>query len=294
MRGWYNDQEATVRTIFGNTKWFNINKGVIQGCILFPYLLNLCSENTIRMADLEEIEHGVRKGGRIITNLRYVDDTTLLSETGEGLRMLLSRVHKESEKFGPRLNAKKTKIMITVGELKEFATAEETLEVVDSFNFLDTKIDRDGSCTSEIDSRIAIGKAAMNDLYRATKDRAISVLKKARLVKALVFPVLIYGCESWTVRKSERRKIDAFVQWYCQRLLRILSTGRRTNKSILDNIRPETSLKGVVVKRAHTFFRHTMRACGIKKDFMLVKIEGTRGRAREKTISIDALKGMNG
>ena len=118
--------------------------------------------------------------------------------------MLLNRVIKESEKSGLRLKAKKTKIMATLGELEEFTTAEETFEVVDSFNFLGAKIDRYRDCTSEVARRIAIGKAAIDGLYRFMRDRAVSVLKKVRLVKAAVFPVIMYACENWTVRKSER------------------------------------------------------------------------------------------
>ena len=167
-------------------------------------------ESIIRRASLDDLEHGVRIGGRNITNLRYADDTTLLAETEEGLKMMLNRVKEESEKSGLRLNAKKTKVMVTLGELEEFTTAEETFQVVDSFTFLGAKIDGDGGCTSEIARRIAMGKAALTGLYRVMKDRAVSILTKVWLVKALVLPVVIYGCESWTIRKSERRKIDAF------------------------------------------------------------------------------------
>jgi len=258
LRGLHDDQEATVRTIYGNTKWLKINKGVRQGCILSPYLFNLYRENIIRRSGLDEIEHGVRISGRNITNLRYADDTTLLAETEEGLKLLLTRIKEESEKSGLRLNSKKTKVMVTLGELGEFITAGKTFEVVDSFTFLGERIDRDGVCTSNITTRIVMGKAAMTGLYRVMKDRAISVPTKLPLVKALFFPVMMYGCESWTIRKSERRKIHALELWCWRRLLRIPWTERRTNKSVLYEIRTETSLEGMFIKRTLTFFGHTM------------------------------------
>ena len=147
------------------------------------------------------------------------------------------------------------------------------MEVADSFTFLAVQIDRDGGRASEIARRIAMGKAVMTGLNRVMKDRAISVPTKVWLVKALVFPVMMYGCESWTISKSERKKIDAFELWCWRRLLRIPWTERRTNKSILDELRAETSLEGMIIKQALTFFDHTMRASRIEKDVMLGKVE---------------------
>ena len=139
-----------------------------------------------------------------------------------------------------------------------------------------------------------MGKATMTGLYRVIKDRAISVTTKVRLVKPLVFPVMMYGCESWTIRKSERRKIDAFELWCRRRLLRIPWTERRTNKSVLDEIRTETSLEGMIIKRALTFFGHTVRSSGIEKDVMLGKVEGTRRHGRQRTRWLNSLKEITG
>ena len=134
----------------------------------------------------------------------------------------------------------------------------------------------------------------MTGLNRVMKDRAISVPTKVQLVEASVFPVMMYGCESWTFRKSERKKIDAFELWCWRRSLRIPWTERRTNKSLLDELRTETSLEGMIIKRALTFFGHTMCASGIEKDVILGKVEGTRRRGRQRTRWLSSLKDIIG
>ena len=201
LRGLYTDQEATVRTMFGNRDWFKINKGVRQSCNLSPYLF---SEKIMKIADFDEIVHGNRRGSRKINNLRYADDTKLLAGTEEGLKMLLDKLKQESEGAWLRLNIKKTKVMATSSELEEFKIGDETVEIVDSFIFLGAKIERKGGCTREIIRPIAMGKAAMTGPHRVMKDKEISMHTKVRLVKTLVFPVMMYRCESWTIRKSEK------------------------------------------------------------------------------------------
>ena len=129
--------------------------------------------------------------------------------------------------------------MVESSELEEFIIRDKTVEVVDSFIFFGPRIERDRGCTSEIIRRIAMGKAAMTGLHRVMKDKDISMHTENRLVKALVFPVTMYGCKSWTIRKSERRKIDAFELWCWCRILRIPWTVRKTNKSVLEEIKPE-------------------------------------------------------
>ena len=170
------------------------------------YLFNLCSENISRKASLDELGHGVRIGGRNITNLRYADDTTLLDEA-EDHKILLTKVKDENEKPGLRLFVKKTKAMVIVGELGEARTADETFEVVDSFTFLSARIDRDGGCSSKIARRIAMGKAAMTGLYRVMKDRARSAPTKDRLVKALALLYLCMFVRAGQLGKARERKL---------------------------------------------------------------------------------------
>ena len=134
----------------------------------------------------------------------------------------------------------------------------------------------------------------MTGLYRVMKDRAISVPTKVRLVKTLVFPVMMCGCESRTITKSERGRIDTFELWCWRGLLRIPWTVRRKNKSVLDEIRTETSLEGMIIKRALTFFGHIMRSRGIEKEVVLGKVEGTRKRGRQRTRWLNSLKEPTG
>ena len=203
LRNLYANQKATVRTEFGETEQFDIGKGVRQGCILSPLLFNIYAENIMRDV-LDKWEGGVSIGGRVITNLRYADDTTLIAGTKEDLTEIMERVRKTSEKAGLYLNVLKTKVM-TTGDIGEVAVDGKTVEVVTKFVFLGALITKDGLCDKEIRRRIAMGKAAMGVLTTVWKDRGITLQTKVKLVKALVFPIVLYGAETWTMRKTERK-----------------------------------------------------------------------------------------
>lgn len=290
----YSDQEAIVRTEYGDTEWFNINKGVRQGCILSPYLFNMYSENIMRSAGIEEENIGIKIGGTNINNLRYADDTTLLAENEEDLRKLLSKVKTESLNFGLRLNIKKTKIM-TSGNMTDFVFDNEKIEVVKSFVFLGSRLDDDGRCAEDVKRRIMLGRSAMTSLEKIMKDRDISMNTKIRIVNTLVFPVVLYGCESWTLRKEERKRIDSFELWCWRRLLRVPWTAKRTNVSIVDQIKPICSLEAKMNKLKLTYFGHVMRAeNSLEKTLMFGKVEGRRGRGKPRTRWIDSIKEITG
>ena len=136
---------------------------------------------------------------------------------------------------------------MSTAEIQDFRLNNENFEVVDNFDFLGSKIDISGGCEKEITKRIAMGKTAMNNLTKIMKDNDISIKTKTRIVQTMVFPVMMYGCEGWTIRVSERRKIDAFEMWCWRRLLRIPWTAKRTNKYVLDTIKPGVSLKSKIL-----------------------------------------------
>ena len=198
-------QEATVRTGHGTTDWFQIGKGVCQGCILSPYLFNLYAEYIMRNIELEEAQAGIKIARRNINNLRYADDTTLMAESEEELKNLLMKVKEESEKVGLKLNIQKTKIMAS----SPITSWQIDGETVADFIFLGSKITADGDCSHEI-KRCLLGRKVMTNLDSILKRRDITLSTKVHLVKAMVFPVVIYGCESWTIKKAEHRRIDAF------------------------------------------------------------------------------------
>ena len=201
----------------------------------------------MRNAGLEEAQAGIKIARRNINNLRYSDDTTLMAESEEELKSLLMKVKKESEKVGLKLNMQKTKIMAS-GPITSWQIDGETVETVADFIFLDFKITVDGDCSHEIKRRLLLGRKVMTNLDRILKSRDITLPTKVCLVKAMVFPVVIYGCESWTVKKAEHQRIDAFHLW-CQRiLLKVPWTARRSNQSILKEINPEYSLEGLMLK----------------------------------------------
>ena len=288
MRNLYHQQEAAVRTEHGDSEWFGVGKGVRQGCILSPYLFNIYAEHIIRKANLDQCGCGVRVGGRNVDNLRYADDTTLVASSKSGLVEMIERVKAESAKLGLRLNTSKTKIMTTAGET-DFKVEGQRLEVVQEFVFLGSLIKDDGSCEREVRRRIALGRKAMTGLRPIMKDRGVPVATKLNLVNAMVFPVVTYGSESWTVRKTEERRIEAFELWCWRRVLRISWTDRVTNKTIIETVRPQTRLLDRIRKNQLTYFGHAIRAGGLEAAIMLGKISGKRRRGRQRTRWIDGL-----
>ena len=225
LRNLYTGQEATVRTGQGKTDWFQIGKGVRQGCILSPCLFNLYTEYIMRNTGLDEAQAGIKIAGRNINNLRYGDDTILMAESEE-LKSLLMKVKEESEKVGLKLNIQKTKIMAS-DPITSWQIDGETVETVTDFIFLGSKITTDGDCSHEIKRHLLLGRKAMTNLDSILKTRDITLLTKVHLVKAMVFPVVMYGCENWTIKKAECRGIDAFELWYWRRLLRVPWTAKR-------------------------------------------------------------------
>ena len=204
LRNLYADQEATVRTGHGTTDWFQIGKGVCQGCIFSPCLFNLYAEmlGIMRNAGLDEAQAGIKIVGRNINNLRYADDTTFMAESEEELKSLLMKVKEESEKVCLKLNIQKTKI-IASGPITSWEVDGETVETVSDFIFGGSKIIADGDCSHEIKRHLILGRKVMTNLDSIFKSRDITLPTKVRLVKAMVFPVVMYGCESWTVKKAK-------------------------------------------------------------------------------------------
>ena len=201
LRNLYVGQEATVRTGHGTTDWFQIKKGLHQGCILSPCLFNLYAEYIMQNAGLDEAQARIKIARRNISNLRYTDDTTLMAQSEEELKSLLMKVKEESEKVGLRLNIQKLRLNIMAsGPITSWQIDGET---VTDFIFGGSKITADGDCSHQIKRCLLLGRKAMTSIDSILKSRDITFLTKVRLVKAIVFPVVMYGCESWTIKKAE-------------------------------------------------------------------------------------------
>ena len=210
----------------------------------------------MRNTGLEETQAGIKIAGRNINN-RYADDTTLMAESEEELKSLLMKVKEESEKVGLKLNIQKMKIMAP-GPITSWEIDGETVETVSDFIFLGSKITADGECSHEMKRRLLLGRKAKSNLDRILRSRDITLPTKVHLVKAMVFPVVMYGCESWTIKKAEGRIIDAFELWCWRRLLRVLWTARRSNQFILKEISTEHLLEGLMLKLKVQYFGHLM------------------------------------
>ena len=239
-------KEATVRTGHETTDWFQIRKGVRQGYMLSPCLFNLYAEYIMRNAGLEEAQAGIKIAGRNTNNLRYANDSTLMAESEE-LKSLLMKVKEESEKVGLKLNIQKTKIMVS-GPITSWQIDGATVETVADFILGGSKITADGDCSHEIKRCLLFGRKVMTNLDSIWKSIDITLSTKVYLVKAMVFPVVMYGCESWTIKKAELPRIDASELWCWRRLLRVPWTARRSNQSTPKEISPRCSLEGLMLK----------------------------------------------
>ena len=192
------------------------------------------------------------------------------------------KVKEENEKVGLKLNIQKTKIMAS-GPITSWQIDRETLETVSDFIFLGSKFTADGHCSHKIKRHLLLGRKIMTNLDSILKSRDITSSTKVCLVKAMVFPVIMYGCESWTIKKAEHRRIDAFELWCWRRLLRVPWTAGRSSQSILKEINPEYSLEGLMLKLKLQYIGHLMqRTNSFEKTLKLGKIEGRRGRERQR------------
>ena len=209
LRNLYSGQEETVRTGHGMTDWFQIGKGVHQGYVLSLCLFNLYAEYIVQNNRLDEAEAGIKIARRNINNLRYADDTTFTAESKEELNSLLMKIKEESEKAGLKINIQKTKIMAS-GPITSWQINGQTLETMTGFVLGGSKITADGDCSHEIKRCLLLGRKAVTKLDSILKSRDITLPTNVRIVKAMVFPIVMCGCESWTIKKAECQRIDAF------------------------------------------------------------------------------------
>ena len=237
---------------------------------------------------LGEAQAGINIAGRNINNLRNADDTTLIAESEEELKSLLMKVKEECEKVGLKLNIQKTKIMAS-GPITSWEIDGETVEKVSDFILGGSKITADGDYSHEIKIRLLLGRKVMTNLDSILKSRDITLPTDVCLVKAMFFPVVMYGCESWTVKKAECQKIDAFELW-CWRTLESPLDCKEIQPVYPKEISPGCSLEGLMLKLKLQYFCHLMRrADSLEKTLMLGGIGGRRRRERQRMRWLDGI-----
>ena len=212
-----------------------------------------------------------------------------MAESEEELKSLLIKVKEDTEKVGLKLNIQKTKIVVS-GPITSWQIDGEALETVADFIFWGSKITADDDCSHEIKRRLLLGRKVMTNQDSILKSRDVTLPTKVHLVRAVVFPVVMYGCESWTVKKAERQRIDGFELWCWRRLLRVSWTARRSNHSILKKISPEYSLEGLMLKLKLQYFGHLIqRTDCLEKTLTLGKIESRRRMGQQRMRWLDGI-----
>lgn len=295
IKSLYGNNRAYVRVENELTDPFQVEKGVRQGCILSPLLFNIYGEWVMRRA-LEDWTGGVTLGGKKFNNLRYADDTTAIAASEEELCDLIRRIEHFSKEIGLRINKKKTKIMIVDRannnrpEIKKI----NNIDTVNTFIYLGSLISNEGGSTEEIKRRSSLAKEAMTKLTNIWRSHEISLATKTRLVRSLVFSIFLYGSECWSLKATDKRRIDALEMFCWRRMLRISWTQRRTNESILQQIKPKKRLRTIVAENIAKFFGHVVRGNGLERLTVEGMVAGKRPRGRSPTRYTDLITSITG
>jgi len=279
----YMRQEAVVRLESGDTEPGVIGRGVRQGCPLSPLLFSIYAESMMKDA-LDNIEEGVLVGGRLLKDVRFADDQAMVSSTSEGLQRLMDGLVKVSEECGMKVNIKKTKAMViskTGHKIVDIKIGQHKVEQVQQFKYLGATVTEDGRCEQEIKCRIAMAKQAYTKRKNILASKMCLSLRK-RLVRALVWPVLLYGSETWTMRKAEKSRLEAFEMWIWRRMARVSWKDKKTNEEVLQMVGERRRLLQTILERKKNWIGHVLRGEGLLLKVIEGRMEGKRGRGRKR------------
>ena len=286
----YWDQEAAVKIGQERTAWVKIKRGVRQGCILSPDIFSVYSQ--IILQELEDLE-GMRIGGRNINNIRYADDTVLVADSPEKLQLLINALEVAGLEKGIKINFGKTKTMgITKKRQRlvvDVSLQQRRIEQVDKFTYLGSSITEDVECGTEIIKRIGIAKKAFSNMRSILTNMSIRMDTRRRILKGYIWSTMLYGCESWTMRKRERKRLEAAEMWFWRRMLRISWIDRVTNEEVLRRAGVERELLKFVRRRQLRFLGHVLRAEELENDCLLGRVEGSRARGRQRITYMKSL-----
>ena len=290
VRNLYYEQTAAVRVEDELTDYVNIKRGVRQGCVLSPILFSLYAE--IIMRDIADLE-GIKIGGKNFNNVRYADDTVLIADSEDKLQRIVERVNAAGEAMGLKINRSKTECMVISkggAPTCNISVGNEPIQQVNKFKYLGSTITEDSRCESEIKERIGIARSAFIKMRNVISNRHVRVATRIRVIKAYIWSTLLYGCETWTINKEMEKRLEAFEMWCWRRMLRISWTERRTNDSVLEEIRKPRELMKIIRTRQLNFLGHVMRREAMENISLTGRISGSRGRGRPRTKYMDGIK----
>jgi hypothetical protein len=283
ITGLYWQQKGCVRTGHGLSREFQIKRGVRQGCVLSPSLFNLYVEQIFRAV---EDKKGIVVGGININNLRYADDTVLISDSEQNLQVLLNAVNEEGEKWGMKINVAKTKTMVIhkrgVTPNNNLNLNGNALQQVSSFVYLGHLITEDGRCEREIRRRIEIARVAFEKMANVLTSRSIHITTRLKIAQCYIWSTLLYASETWTLSSVVTNRINAFEMWIYRRILKLSWRDRITNTEVLRRMRTERSLMNNIKKRKMEYFGHIIRKGALQREILDGKIDGKRGRGRPR------------
>ena len=290
IRNLYWEQNAAVRIDGDYSDFKQIKRGVRQGCVMSPDLFNIYSETILRkLGD----SPGIKINGEIINNIRYADDTALIASSEKELQSLLDIVVAESERKGLYLNVKKTECMVVskkpVNPTCNLKSKGEKIKQVYRFKYLGYIITSDGRCDTEIKRRIAMAKDSFSKMSPIFKNHNISMITKFRVLKAYVWSILLYGCESWTIGEQMKKKLEAAEMWFIRRMLRISWTEKKTTNAVLAEADTKRSLIQTIRKRQMQFLGHLNRHKGLEHLALTGKIDGNRSRGKQRLNFLNSL-----
>jgi len=284
----YMGQTATVRTEEGMTTACIIGRGVRQGCLLSPLLFNIYAQAMMDEA-MDEVFDGVKVGGHLIQAVRFADDQAMTASSAEGLQSIMTKLNEVVERYKMRINIKKTKVMKigrNQGDDLHISINGIELEQVSQFKYLGSILTENGSCESEIRVRIALAKDAFSK-HQTLLTKNIRPALKKRLVKTLIWSVLLYGAETWTMKKADIKKLEGCEMWFWRRMEKISWTEHVTNEEVLRRVGEKRTMVDTVWKRKARWTGHVLRSEGMLRTVLEGRMEGKRGRGRKRLMMLD-------